>query len=96
MPRKPIECINVAASPEEYFQIPPDAPVGLDIDTLNTVLARARAVLVLLTAEGQDTKEGFNISHRILMDAIWCISGYIEQAQQIADYPFNRTNREDL
>ncbi|MBL3598706.1 MAG: hypothetical protein JMN25_02400 [gamma proteobacterium endosymbiont of Lamellibrachia anaximandri] len=83
------EDLRHAGSPEDYFQIPPQAPKEINADALLAALARARAVLLFIETAGQDLEEGFHVHPVTLMEALGCVGGLIEQAQMIARHPFD-------
>ena len=75
------------AVPEEYFRIPPEAPREMNVDALLVALTRAHAVVALLEGDGADLKEGFNLNHALIIEAIGCIGGLIAQSIKIAEFP---------
>ena len=70
-------------TPETLFAINPSAQPGLYLDSLNCVLARADAIVQLLASASADLEEGYTVDQRTIADAVWCLSGLIDQARAI-------------
>lgn len=75
-----------AGTPEDFFIPNPDFKKGLPFDAVQCSISRARAVLDLIMDNGHDIKTGFMVSHATLIDALWCLSGILEQAETMMDY----------
>ena len=70
-------------TPETLFAINSEAQPGLYLDALNATLARADAVANLLAAACSDLAEGYSVNQTTIADAVWCLSGLIEQVRAI-------------
>lgn len=56
----------------------------LSVDAVLCACSRMQAVLLLLQVNGQDMKQGFTVSHEILIDALWLLEGQVEQLRMLA------------
>jgi hypothetical protein len=70
-------------TPETLFAINPSAQPGLYLDSLNCVLARADAIVQLLASASADLEDGYTVDQRTIADAVWCLSGLLDQARAI-------------
>lgn len=57
----------------------------LSVDAVLCACGRMQALLVLLQADGQDMKQGFTVSHEILINALWLLDGQVEQLRMLAE-----------
>ncbi len=55
------------------------------IDQLNACLSQADAVVSLLMNNGERIGTGFTLSHELVIDALWAVSGLIDRAKEAAD-----------
>lgn len=78
---------HMVCTPEEYFIPNPAIEKEIPVDAILCTLSRAKAVLDLITANGDDIKEGFTLHPSILMDALWCLSGILIQAETMIKHP---------
>ena len=51
------------------------------IDLISQNLVQAASILQLPINDGQDLREGFQMSNKTIMDAIWCISTLVGNAR---------------
>ena len=70
-------------TPEALFAINSEAQPGLYLDSLNCVLARADAIVQLLASASADLEAGYAVNQTTIADAVWCLSGLIDQARAI-------------
>jgi hypothetical protein len=68
--------------PEDFLSSKPEAQVLDCIDALNAALTRADAVLTVISICHSDA-EGNLPSAQVLVEALWSVSGNVEQAKKI-------------
>ncbi|MGL1932828.1 MAG: hypothetical protein OCC45_13890 [Desulfotalea sp.] len=61
-----------------------DAPID-PVDALNSVLTRAEATLYLIEGDGENLEQGFSLCHRLIMNSLDAVHGYVEQAKTLVD-----------
>lgn len=76
-------------TPENFF-IPNPNVDDIPHNAVRCALSRAKAVLELVMDNGHDLKTGFMVSQATLMDALWCLSGILDQVETMLDCPIKK------
>jgi len=68
-------------SPDTFFIPHPNANGDSAYDAVTSLLSMAEATLVSLSSDGSDLKEGFTMSHPIIVNLLWSIQTQVTMAQ---------------
>jgi|GEM_PF-6517131 len=68
-------------SVSDFFAPQNDATSHSAYNNADALLTQARATVIALARDGEDLKEGFSFSQKIICDLLWSIQTQIEMAQ---------------
>lgn len=71
-------------TPEQAFIADPRlAGAPLSVDAVSCLTNRMRAVVELLQSDGDTDRPGFTLHHRTILNALWLLSGLLEQLEAL-------------